>query len=63
MESQLKGVSKAISNLAQDIEEDYSNEEEYEDERIQIIELLKQKEIEVQEIVIYKKVDFYRNIC
>lgn len=55
MESQLKGVSKAISNLAQDIEEDYSNEEEYEDERIQIIELLKQKEIEVQEIVIYKK--------
>ena len=62
MESQLKGVSKAISNLAQDIEEDYSNEEEYEDERIQIIELLKQKEIEVQEIVIYKKGRFFIEI-
>ena len=62
MESQLKGVSKAISNLAQDIEEDYSNEDEYEDERIQIIELLKQKEIEVQEIVIYKKGRFFIEI-
>ena len=62
MESQLKGVSKAISNLAQDIEEDYSNEEEYEDERIQIIKLLKQKEIEVQEIVIYKKGRFFIEI-
>ena len=44
MKEQLNGVSKAISNLAQNIEKDVTKEEEYGKEKVQILELLKQKE-------------------
>ncbi len=55
MQVQLKGVSKAISNLAQDIEKDIKEEEKFEPEKRKIIELLKQKEIQIQEISIKRK--------
>ena len=55
METQLNGVSKAISNLAQDIQEDITEEEKFEIEKRKIIELLKQKEILLQEISIKRK--------
>lgn len=62
MESQLKGVSKAISNLAQDIEEDFTQDDKFEAEKIQIIELLKQKDIDIQEILIYRKDRYFVEI-
>ena len=55
MQVQLKGVSKAISNLAQDIEKDIKEEEKFDIEKRKIIELLKQKDILVQEISIKRK--------
>ncbi len=55
MKNQLKGVSKAISNLAQNIEKEIKSENEFEEEKIQIIEALKQKEITLQEISIKKE--------
>ena len=55
MEVQLNGVSKAISNLAQDIEKDITEEEKFEVQKRKIIELLKQKEILLQEISIKRK--------
>ena len=55
VEKQLKGVSKAIENMAKDLEEDIENEEKYTREKQEIIELLEQKEIELQDIVIKKE--------
>lgn len=58
MQTQLQGVSKAISNIAQNIEKEISNEEQFTSEKKQIIELLKQREIEIQEISV-KREDRY----
>lgn len=52
IETQLHGVSKAISNIAENIEKNIKSEEQYTREKRQIVELLKQKEIEIQEISI-----------
>ena len=58
IKEQLNGVSKAISNLAQNIEKDVTKEEEYGKEKVQILELLKQKGIGIQEISIKKQERF-----
>lgn len=55
IETQLKGVSKAISNIAENIEKNIKNEEQYSKQKKQIVELLKQKEIEIQEISIQRE--------
>lgn len=55
IETQLQGVSKAISSIAENIEKNIKNEEQYNNEKKQVIELLKQKEIEIQEISIQKE--------
>ncbi len=52
MQNQLNGVSKAISSLAKNIEKEISSEGQFEKEKLQIIELLEQKEITIQEISI-----------
>ena len=58
LQNQLNGVSKVISNIAQNIEEENSNEGQFEKEKLEIIEELKQKEIKLQEISI-KRQDRY----
>lgn len=58
MKVQLSGVSKAISNIAQNIQKDILLHSEYEKEKIQILQLLKQKDIELQEISIKKQERF-----
>ena len=55
VEKQLKGVSKAIESMAKGLEDDIVNEEKYAKEKQEIIELLEQKGIEVQDIVIKKE--------
>ena len=55
IETQLQGVSKAISSIAENIEKNIKNEEQYSNEKKQVIELLKQKEIEIQEISIQRE--------
>lgn len=55
IESQLKGVSKAISNIAENIEKNIKNEEKFLSEKKQVTELLKQKDIEIQEISIQQE--------
>lgn len=50
MEKQLNGVSKAIRNMAKDLEKDFEIEEKYEREKAEIIELIKQKDMEVQDL-------------
>ena len=55
IETQLKGVSKAISSIAENIEKNIKNEEQYNNEKKQVIELLKQKEIKIQEISIQRE--------
>ena len=55
IETQLKGVSKAISNIADNIEKNIKNEEQFIKEKRQIVELLKRKEIDIQEISIQKE--------
>ena len=55
IETQLQGVSKAISNIAENIEKNIQNEEQFTKQKKQIVELLKQKEIEIQEISIQKE--------
>lgn len=54
IENQLNGVSKAIFNIAEDLRKETVENEDYDDERKQIIFLLKQKEILTQEITIKK---------
>ena len=55
IETQLKGVSKAISNIAENIEKNIKNEEQYTNQKKQIVELLKQKDIDIQEISIQRE--------
>ena len=55
VEKQLKGVSKAIESMAKGLEDDIVNEEKYAREKQEIIELLGQKGIEIQDIVIKKE--------
>ena len=55
IETQLQGVSKAISSIAENIEKNIENEEQYNNDKRQVIELLKQKEIEIQEISIQRE--------
>lgn len=54
MGKQLSGVSKAIQSMAKDLEKDIEAEEQYEKEKTEILELLKQKDIEIQDIVLKK---------
>ncbi len=54
-ETQLNGVSKAISNIADNINEEIENDDLNADKKEQITLLLKQKEILVQEILMSKK--------
>ena len=58
MENQLNNVSKAISGIAQNIEKDIIKEVEYGEEKKKIIDKLKIKSIDVEEISI-KKNDRY----
>lgn len=64
MEKQLNEVSKAIDNMVKNIEKNIEVETTYERQKTQILELLKQKEIEIEDIVITKKgrfiVDVYQ---
>ena len=55
MEKQLVGVSQAIQKMAKGIEKDLQEEDKYEQQKKQIIQLIKQKEIEVEEISIQKE--------
>ncbi len=55
IETQLKGVSRALSNIADNIEKNIKNEEQFTNEKRQVVELLKQKEINIQEISIQKE--------
>ena len=62
METQLRGVSKVISGIAKEIEKDSEKEQNYTKQEFEIIELLKQKGIEVDEISIDKKDRYIVNI-
>ena len=62
METQLKGVSNVISGIAKDIEKEVTQEKNYTKQEIEIIEILKQKEIEVEEVSITKKDRYVINI-
>ena len=62
METQLKGVSKVLSGIAKDIEKNAEIEKNYTKQEIEVIELLKQKEIEIEEISITKKDRYIVNI-
>lgn len=55
MGKQLDGVSKAIQKMAKGIEDDIQNEVQYEKQKAEIIELLKQKNILVADISIKKE--------
>ena len=55
VEKQLKGVSKAIESMAKGLETDIKNEEKYTREKQEIINLLEQKEIILQDIVVKKE--------
>ena len=55
--TQLEGVSKAISEIAEEMKNDLKTNELYQDEKEQISLLLKQKEILVQEISINRNDD------
>ena len=59
---QLDGVSKAIRSVAKDLEKDIEVQELYEKEKTEIINLLKQKEIEIQDISIRKEGRFILEI-
>ncbi len=54
-ETQLNGVSKAISEIANNIESDISSDDLFNEQKEQIILILKQKEILIQDIFISKK--------
>ena len=55
METQLKGVSKVISGIAKGIEKESKQQLKYTKQEMEVIELLKQKDIEIEEISIKKK--------
>lgn len=54
-ESQLNGVSKALTELAEDIDEELKTEDLYLEEKEQIALLLKQREILIHDILIDRK--------
>ena len=54
-ETQLNGVSKAISEIAENIDKENKGEDLFDDKKEQIVLLLKQKNIIVQEISLTKK--------
>lgn len=58
MQSQLNGVSKAIKDMADGIKQEIEVEEKYETQKLQIVELLKAKQIEPQDISITKQKRF-----
>lgn len=62
MGKQLTEVSKAIKNMAKDLEEETEKEKDFQNEKTQIIELLKQKDIPVEEISINKEDRFFVTI-
>lgn len=62
MESQLNSVSKAISGIAKNMEEDLKNEVEFGDEKKQIMDKLKLKSMEADEIAIKKDGRFFVEI-
>ncbi|MCI8699752.1 MAG: SpoIIE family protein phosphatase [Clostridia bacterium] len=68
MQSQLGQISKAISNIATQIQEEVEEKEEYTVEREKILMLLKQKDIKIEELWIRRKkgdryfIDMYLNI-
>lgn len=62
MGKQLDGVSKAIQKMAKGIENDIEKEGEYEKQRAEIIELLKQKAIPVEDISIKKEGRYFLEI-
>ena len=55
METQLRGVSNVISGIAKDIQKDSEKKQDYAKQEIEIVKLLKQKDIQVKEIAIDKK--------
>ncbi len=57
MKAQLGQISKAISNIATQIEKNADTEKQYIDEKERILYLLKQKDISVEEITIRKPHD------
>ncbi len=62
MGKQLKHVSEVIQNLAEDIEKGIKTEEKYAKEKIEIIELLKQKGIDIEDISLKKEQRFIIDI-
>ena len=68
MQAQLGQISKAISNIATNIEEEIKEKEEYEVEKEKILMLLKQKDIEIQELWVHRNknerffIDMYLNV-
>ena len=62
METQLKGVSKMISGIANSIQKETAQEKDYTKQEMEVIELLRQKEIEVEEISIRKKDRYIVNL-
>ena len=62
METQLKSFSKVLSGIAKDIQKEVTEERSYTKQEIEIIELLKQKEIEVEEVTINKEDRFIIHI-
>ena len=62
MGKQLDGVSKAIQKMAKGIEKDIEKESEYEKQKAEIIEILKQRAIHVQDISIHKEGRYYLEI-
>ena len=65
MGKQLNEVSKAIKNMAKNIQNELESENRYEKEKAETIEILKQKNIEIEDISINKDgrymVDIYLN--
>lgn len=55
MSKQLSGVSKAIQNMAKGIEQDIENEEKFEKEKNSLLELLKQKDLPIEDISLKKE--------
>lgn len=58
MGKQLNNVSKAIHNLADDLQKGIKIEEKYSKEKFEIVEILKQKGIEIQDISLKKEERF-----
>lgn len=68
MQSQLGQISKAITNIATQIQEDVEEKENYDEEKQKILMLLKQRDIKIEELWIRRKkqeryfIDIYINI-